>query len=87
MNKILKFKCPHCGHHRAEEVMVDVTVSTPVCQIELADGNWQVEYDYSGEEKFDGRVDRYQCAKCGFIVPAGSIEALAASECMHEVKE
>ena len=86
MKKILKFKCPKCGHDRIEEIMINVIVSTPICRINVIDNGYESEYDHSKAENYDGQVDRYQCAKCGFIVPVRSLEALAATEYIHEQK-
>jgi len=87
MNKSLKFKCPKCGHDRIEEIMINVIVSTPVCRINVSDGNYEPEYDHLKAENYDAQVDRYQCAECGFIVPVRSLEALATTEYMQEVKD
>lgn len=87
MEKVLKFNCPKCGHDRLEEIMINVIASTPVLRINVSNGNCEPEYDHSKAENYDGQVDRYQCAKCGFIVPVRSLEALAATEYMQEVKD
>ena len=86
MKKALKFKCPKCSKDLLEEIMINVIVSTPICRINQIGDNYEPEYDYSKAENFDGQVDRYQCAKCGFIVPVRSLDDLAATEYMQEQK-
>ncbi len=58
------FKCPQCGAHRLEEVMLDVTVASQV--ISCGEGG---DCDYGPQSNEDGEVDRYQCLDCGWIVP------------------
>ena len=82
MKKILKFKCPKCGSNVLEEIMIEVITSTPIRKITVANGRYEPDYDHSNAETHDGQVDRYQCAKCGFIVPVRNLEALAVTEYM-----
>jgi len=87
MEKVLKFKCPKCNNDLIEEIMSGAIVSTPVLKLTVTGGGCEPDYDYANAENYDGQIDRYQCAKCGFIVPAKSLEALSASEYMHEIKD
>ena len=83
MKKILKFKCPKCGSNVLEEIMIEVITSTPIRKITVANGRYEPDYDHSNAETLYGQVDRYQCSKCGFIVPVRNLEALTATEYME----
>lgn len=61
---MIKFTCPKCGCHTAEEVIVDTTVSIRILGIDEDTG--EIEYD---ADSFDGGVvDRYQCEHCGYVI-------------------
>jgi hypothetical protein len=87
MEKILKFKCPKCDSDVLEEIMIEVILSTPIRKIAVTNGEYEPDYDHSNAETLDGQIDRYQCAKCGFIVPVRNLEALTATEYMHEATD
>lgn len=67
----LKFKCPECGGDKLEEVVYDALVHLPVERIE---NEYEISYDYP--EIQDGRIDRYQCNCCGYIIEATNSEDL-----------
>lgn len=83
MEKVLKFKCQKCDSDVLEEIMIEVIISTPIRKITVTDGGYEPDYDHSKAETHDGQVDRYQCSKCGFIVPVRNLEALTATEYME----
>jgi len=56
----MKFKCPHCGHERIEEVMFGCIYYSVIEDV-TEDG-----IEYTGENIVsDGSVDHYQCVDCG----------------------
>jgi len=59
----IEFKCPECGSDGLEEVMVNVTSTSFVNDIEIEDG--VINCDYDNVEVEDGEVDHYQCVDCG----------------------
>ena len=63
MSNSLKFKCPKCNHNQLEEVMIDVVQSSTIDNI---DEEGYVDYEHTSSE--GGEVDRYQCAKCGYVL-------------------
>lgn len=58
------FRCPKCGGHRLEEVMLDVTVFSDV--VSCGTGG---DCEYGKQSNDGGAVDRYQCSECGWTVP------------------
>lgn len=58
------FKCPKCGSHKIEEIMVDMTVSSEVAEISPEGG----EITYGEQTNEGGHVDRYGCGQCGYTI-------------------
>jgi len=56
------FTCPACGCHYLEEIMVCVTQSSFILEVEGED------VEYGDSEANGGVIDRIQCLKCGFLV-------------------
>lgn len=63
----IEFTCPRCDGHRVEEVMINVTVVTPINTIHTGDGLGDCEYG-SNIINEDGEVDCFKCRKCGYVV-------------------
>lgn len=63
------FKCPKCGHDKAEEYIYCDEVKSTVKSIRFG-SDWQAELEYENDTEVSGEVYglRYQCAKCGMIV-------------------
>ena len=59
-----EFTCPECQHHRIEEIMEDVVVSSVIESI--GEGG---DIDYGNQSNDDGEVVRYQCMNCGYALP------------------
>ena len=73
----IKFKCKSCGNDQLEEVMVNVTVISPIVTLWDADGLGDCEYETSLNEY--GEVDRFQCSQCGEVIDgATTLEELVA---------
>ena len=71
------FTCPKCGCHHLDEVMANVTVTTPVTEVRVDDGEDDddaldlpvaTDYNYAGATNEDGEVLRYQCGMCGEVI-------------------
>lgn len=62
-----RFCCPKCGNDVAEEVVIDAVISNEVMGVE-EDGYDDIEYGSCGEA-YGGCVSRYQCKRCGFVIP------------------
>jgi len=60
----MKFKCPNCKDTRLEEVIVNVTVVSEICDI--GEGG---DIFYGEQSNEGGEVERYQCMGCGFVIP------------------
>jgi predicted RNA-binding Zn-ribbon protein involved in translation (DUF1610 family) len=58
------FTCPRCGGHRLEEVVCQVTASYEVVEY-YPEG----DLEYGDADMDGGKVDRYQCRDCGWVVP------------------
>lgn len=69
MRKLLYFQCK-CGSTTLEEVMVDVMQSTAFMAAELEgeDDEQEAVPIYMQSSNDDGRVVRFQCRDCGFIL-------------------
>ena len=67
----VEFKCPKCGSSGLEEVMINVTTTSFVNDIEIEDGVANCEYDQVGLD--DGEVDHYQCSECGYVLEVNGI--------------
>jgi len=63
------FKCPKCGHDKAEEYISCDEVKSTVKNIRFS-SDGEAELDYENDTEVSGEVYglRYQCAKCGNIV-------------------
>ena len=62
----LNFICPQCGETQLEEITVGVTVLNSikaVCYNE--DG---INLDWGDSDYEDGRIERFQCEECGFML-------------------
>ena len=59
----VEFKCPKCGNDGLEEIMVNVTATSFVNDIDIEDGVANCDYEQVGLD--DGEVDHYQCTECG----------------------
>ena len=66
--KVLKVKCPHCGHEYANEIREDVTLVSPVAGLNT-DG--ELLYDSPSDEW--GGKEHYICTGCGAVL-ARSVE-------------
>jgi len=74
----IKFTCPKCGHHRIEEVLVDVITSSEIIVADSADGPC---YEYIKElTNSEGSVERYQCLGCGWTIVDDTVENEAHTE-------
>jgi predicted RNA-binding Zn-ribbon protein involved in translation (DUF1610 family) len=61
----VQFECPECDGTEIEEIMEDVIVATVVAEITP---NGDLEYT-GQEEKHGGIIVRYQCIRCGWMIP------------------
>lgn len=63
------FKCPECGHDKAEEYISCDEVKSTVENIRFSNSG-QAELYYANDTEVSGEVYglRYQCASCGAIV-------------------
>lgn len=73
-NLLLNFRCPNCesiGY--LELIETDVIVSSRIESIKKdwtdINGDTVYEIDYHKTEITDGTTDRYQCARCAWILP------------------
>jgi len=57
------FECPRCGHSTLEEILESVTLSSEVIEAD------EEECEYGRVSWDGGRIDRYQCKNCGWVVP------------------
>lgn len=67
-----RFVCPGCGARVLEEILADVTQCSVILAVEAG------ELDYGTYSTDGGSVERYQCAECGWPVPAETPEELEA---------
>lgn len=70
---VVKVRCPECKECGFEEIMEDVTVTTQFRNVTVHVEDGATEPEYGECENAGGRVSRYQCAHCGFVV-ARSVE-------------
>jgi predicted RNA-binding Zn-ribbon protein involved in translation (DUF1610 family) len=79
--KSLRFKCPACKGERLEEIMDNVTLSTPVTGVFDEGGTVTLDYGDAYTEYSD--AVRFQCADCGHVLtdadgnPIKTVEGLA----------
>ena len=60
----LQFVCPGCGWKELESVETNVTVGSIITNIDESG-----DFDYGDQNYCDGGcVDRFQCAKCGYVL-------------------
>ena len=72
-HEVFHLRCPKCNNTEMEEVMTEVTVTSPFKTVTFHVDEDFVEPNYGAAENAGGRVQRYQCANCGHVV-ARSIE-------------
>jgi len=78
----IEFVCPKCSGISLEEVMVNVTVSTNINDIDIEDG--EIHFDYGEQSNEDGVIESYQCMSCGHIVATSQEELI---EVIEEIQE
>ena len=85
--KKLVFKCPQCGHNVLTEISTGQADLAPVRSINVEDGK-VMEADYGDIETVYDTTTSYECAnqKCGLKLPEKSLQELAESGYMIEVK-
>ena len=70
-----KWKCPSCGDHHIEEVMIDVVVASEIIHVPED----CTDLSYGEQTNEDGEVECYQCMSCGRLIaktPEALVEAL-----------
>jgi hypothetical protein len=63
-----EFKCPKCGCHAIEEVLMDVVQMTTITSVNTDKDGIVEDADYSEASHEGGELDRIQCQSCGIFI-------------------
>lgn len=64
----IEFKCPHCGQHKLEEYVANVSLYSTV-SVNEDEESGAVYVDWTGEyEHQDGDLVGYNCSVCAFRI-------------------
>lgn len=90
------FECPECKSDSIDEVMVNVTVSSEITDLNIvltrgADGKKVpcVDTDYAIKDETnptleDGEIDHYQCMRCCYVLKDDNGKAITTPEELYE---
>ena len=76
----LKFECPECEGTTLEEITTGVTVRSRITDLQR-DGF----AEYSEQDNEDGATERYQCARCGYVIKDEVGWEIPSAEEMYQV--